>query len=128
MQVEMFKTSLATTGEPLTDQQEFDLVKVMHESRTNSPAMAALMKRDETPDPALFTESGMTNLMAQMEKVQQDYAAAAAKILSPAQNEKFTKFLDQQKAMTEMGMKFAAQMFGGDDKGETPAASEKPAP
>ncbi len=114
MQVEMFKNTAAASGEPLTDQQEYDLVNAMYSARTNAPAMSAMMmKQDAPPDPAMFTEAGMTNAIAQMNQVQQQYAAAAAAILTPTQNEQYKKFLDQQKAMNEMGMKFAAQMFGG---------------
>lgn len=113
MQVEMFKHSIASSGEPLTEQQEYDLVNAMHAARTNAPAMSAMMRPDAPPDPAMFTESGMTNMLAQINQMQQQYATAATTILTPAQNEQFKKHLDQQKAMIEMGMKFAAQMFGG---------------
>lgn len=113
MQVDMFKHSLASSGEPLTEQQEYDLVNAMYSARTNAPAMNRMMKQDEMPDPAQFTGAGMTNMMAQMDAVQKQYAATAEKILTPAQNQQFQKYMEQQKAMNEMGMKFAAQMFGG---------------
>lgn len=113
MQVEMFKSRLASAGEPLTEQQEYDLVNAMYSARTNMPAVSAMMNQETPPDPAMFSSSGITNMFAQMDKVQESYAKAAAAILTPSQNEQFKKHAEQQKAMQEMGMKFAAQMFGG---------------
>ena len=46
-------------------------------------------------------------------KQQEQNAAIAQGILTPAQYEQYKKHAEQQKAMNEMGMKFAAQMFGG---------------
>ena len=46
--------------------------------------------------------------------MQKAYDQAAQKILSPAQYAGYQKHQEQQKQMNEIGMKFAAAMFGGD--------------
>lgn len=112
MQVDMLKNSLASTGEPLTEKQEYDLVNAMHSARTN--ATSPLVKnQSQMPDPTQFTEAAMKEAANQMNAVDSQYVATASTILSPTQMEQFRKMNDQQRQMREMGMKFAAQMFGG---------------
>jgi hypothetical protein len=113
MQAEMFKHTVASSGEPLTDQQEYDLVNAMYAARTNAPPSPMTQNKDEIPDPSQFTPANLEKMTESMNKMQEQYAATAQKILSPGQYQQFTKFMEQQKAMNEMGMKFAAQMFGG---------------
>lgn len=112
MQVDMLKTSLAGSGEPLTEKQEYDLVNAMHSARTNA-ASPLLKNPDQMPDPAQFTDKAMADAMQQMNSVESQYTAAATGILSANQMTQFKKFNEQQRQMREIGMKFAAQMFGG---------------
>ncbi len=128
MQVEMFKHSLA--DEPLTEQQEYDLVNAMYAARTNSSSALLKQRPDTPPDPKMFNAEGMKKMMEDMAQVETRYTETAKTILSPAQFASFEKHLEQQRAMQEMGMKMAAQMFGEGGEG-TPAAVEvqvQPAP
>ena len=115
MQVDMFKHNL-TGDDALTEQQEYDLVNAMYKARSESAS--SLMNQDPgtPPDPKIFTADGMKKAMEDMGKVQSAYNASAQTILSAKQYESFRKFADQQKAMQEMGMQMAAQMFGAGDK------------
>jgi hypothetical protein len=112
MQVDMLKSSLASSGEPLTEKQEYDLVNAMYSARTNA-ASPLLKNPDQMPDPSQFTDKAMADAMQQMSSVESQYTAAATGILSANQMVQFKKFNDQQRQMREIGMKFAAQMFGG---------------
>ena len=116
MQVDMFKHSLAGKSETLTEQQEYDLVNAMYKARSTSASPLLKQSPDTPPDPKTFTAEGMRTAMEEMQKVQVAYDASAKTILTPAQYTEFKKFADQQKAMQEMGMQMAAQMFGGDEK------------
>lgn len=120
MQVEMAKMSISGSGEPLTEQQEYDLVNAMHQARTNSATMSALMNPNAAPDPAQFSGEGMKKMVESMDQMQKAYAAAAQKILTPAQYAAYEKHQEQQKQMNEIGLKFAAQMFGGDTNATPP--------
>lgn len=120
MQVDMLKGSLSATGEPLTEQQEYDLVNAMYQARTNSAAAAAMPGPDTIPDPSQFTQAGLKKAVENLDLMQKAYAASAQKILTPAQYAGYQKHQEQQKQMNEIGMKFAAEMFGGDTNA-TPA-------
>lgn len=116
MQVDMFKHSLAGKSDALSEQQEYDLVNAMYKARSSSSSSMVRGSPDTMPDADAFTAEGMKKTMEEMKKVQAAYDASAQAILSPAQFAEFKKFADQQRAMQEMGMQMAAQMFGGDKK------------
>ena len=113
MQVDMFKHSL-TGGDALTEQQEYDLVNAMYKVRSSSHSSLLNRNPNDPPDPETFSEEGIKTAMADMKKMNEEYAKAAQAILSPAQFASYQRHAEQQQAMQEMGMKFAAQMFGGD--------------
>lgn len=109
-QVQMFKQTLVTSGQPLTEQQENDLVVAMYSTRTNT-ALSKMMTQT-TPDPDQFTGEKANELMTHMEKLQQEYIASAGKILTPQQLEQYKQFAAQQQELSKLGMKMAEQMFG----------------
>lgn len=117
MKVEMFRNSIASSDEPLTDQQEYDLVAAMYEARTNSYAHSTTRSTRTQPEtvlaPSSFAEAGMKEALGRQEALQTQYVAAASTVLSPSQVARFQSFSDQQNQMTAMGMRFAAQMLGG---------------
>lgn len=113
MQVNMFKQALPS-AEPLDAQQEHELIRAMYEERTNFP-FSVRFDRPENADPSMFTESSITNHMAQMAQLQDRYLARAGGILSSNQFDQFKRSQDQMRSMQEMGMKMATQMFGGRD-------------
>lgn len=126
MQAELFKRSIASSGEPLTDQQEYDLVSAMHTARTNAPPSPLTQNKDTLPEPGQFTEENVKKTLESLEAMQAQYATSAQSILTPAQFTEFEKFMKQQKQMNEMGIRFAAQMFGGTPA--APPAAPKAAP
>lgn len=129
MQTEMFKSMISSSAEPLTEQQEYDLVNAMYSARTNLPATSLLnQKPDAPPDPSQFTPESIDQALKQSERLQAQYLASAQTILSAAQFQQFQQFATQQKQMTEMGMKFAAQMFGGAKAEPPPAPVPEKAP
>jgi hypothetical protein len=112
----MLKHSLSAKGEPLTEQQEYDLVNAMYKARSSSASPLLNQSPDAPPDPATFTAAGLTRAMEEMKKVEAGYDRSAQGILTPTQYAEFKKFAEQQRAMQEMGMKMASEMFGAGEK------------
>jgi hypothetical protein len=111
MQVTLYKGSLAA-GDQLTDEQEDSLIRAMHDARSAFKSDVPGFGDKQTADPSQFTPEGIENLLAESAKLQEQYVAKAAAILTPAQLELFKANQKQQQAMQEMGMKMAAKMFG----------------
>jgi hypothetical protein len=112
-EVDQLKYSLADSGEPLTEEQERELVNRFHSARTNSPAMRELLRDDQMPKPEMFSSAGLTNTMALMERQQDQNAEIARSVLSPVQYQQYQRHAEQQRNMQRLGMQMAAQMFGG---------------
>jgi hypothetical protein len=117
MQVTMFKGSLAA-GDQLTDEQEDSLIRSMHEARNNFKFSVPELADQKAADPSMFTPERITKMLEDSAKLQEQYVAEAAKVLSPAQLELFKANQKQQQAMQEMGMRMAAKMFGQPAKAE----------
>jgi len=110
MQVNMFKQSLSS-DEHLSEEQEHDLIRAMHDERTNFNFTVDFEDEAET-DPTLFTEEKVATYMEEMSRLQERVHVRAGEILTPEQLEQFGASQKQMQAMQEMGMKMAAQMFG----------------
>ncbi len=123
-QVQMLKQTMGG-AEGLTEQQEHDLIRAMYEERQTMTTAGAFPDQSN-PDPATFTEQGMQKALDQLGTLQDRYAIRAAEILNPAQMERFKSHQTQQRAMQQMGIKMAAQLFG--QPGAAPAAAPPPQP
>lgn len=116
MQVNMFKQSLS--GEDaLSDQQEHDLIRALYDERKDYPEIAKQYDRSNPPDPATFTEAVITNQLAVMAQLQEKNTERASAVLTASQLTQFKKSQEQLRALQEMGMKMAGQMFGGNKGG-----------
>ena len=116
MQVTLLKGSLRSDDQ-LTEEQEDSLIRAMHDQRTNFHySVAGFNDKDKMPDASMFTPDRMAKLLEESAKLQEQYAAAAAGILTPNQLEQFKASQKQQQAMQEMGIKMAAKMFGQQSK------------
>lgn len=121
MQVTMFKGSLGAADQ-LSDEQEDGLIRAMHEARSGFAFSAPDPSNPQAADPSQFTPEGIEKILADSARLQEQYVAKAADLLTPAQLEQFKASQKQQQAMQEMGMRMAAKMFG---PGKPGAAAEK---
>ena len=119
MQVTLFKGSLSGVDQ-LSDEQEDNLIRAMHDERGNFKSTVPGFGDKQSADPSQFTPERITQLLEENAKLQEQYVAKAAAILTPSQLEQFKANQKQQQAMQEMGMRMAAKMFGQ-------PAKEKPA-
>lgn len=119
-QVAMFKSSLGST-DPLSEEQEDSLIRAMHEERSNFKSEVPGFGDQQMPDPSQFTPEKITQILEDSAKLQDQYVAKAATILTPPQLEQFKANQKQQRSMQEMGMKMAVKMFGQDKSAPEPA-------
>jgi len=111
MQVNQFKGSL-TTGDPLSEEQEDLLIRALRDARSNFVSTVPGVGDMQSADPSQFTPERIAKLLAENAKLQEQYAAKAATILTPNQLEQFKANQKQQQAMQEMGLRMAGKMFG----------------
>jgi hypothetical protein len=122
MQVTMFKGAL-TGADQLSVEQEDSLIRAMHDERSNFKSAVPGFGDKQTPDPSQFTPERITQILQESARLQEQYVAKAATILTPSQLEQFKANQKQQQAMQEMGMKMAAKMFG---QGQPAPAGNQP--
>lgn len=111
MQVNLFKGAL-NQADQMTEEQEDTLIRAMHAERTNFQFSVTGSSDMQITDPSQLTQESIAKLVEETARLQSQYTARAATILTPAQLEQFMASQRQQQAMQEMGMKMAAQMFG----------------
>jgi len=109
MQVSLFKQSLGAEH-ALTEEQEHQLILAMHDERENFTFSSSLHDQENFDSSELKPEV-MERHMQEMIRLQENYLTRATDILSEAQLEQFGTTMEQQRAMQEMGLKMAQQMF-----------------
>lgn len=96
---------------PLTEDQEVELIEVMHEARKAFDFENDFSDQDEV-DFASLTEEKVANYLVEFDSLNASIAERADKILSEEQMVVFLENQQQMKAMQEMGLKMTVQMFG----------------
>ena len=130
MMLQQFDGQFNAAGSPLVGQQRQDLLAVMTAERAKTPA-SALSNGNSDPGAAMAAmqdESLMTEYMKNEAEYQQRVLQKSAGVLNPDQVNTLGKAFEQQKTMTEFGMKMSKGMFG--KQGEvlqapTPAGAKK---
>lgn len=113
--INMFKGTLPEE-EALTEQQETELVELMYAARKENPEYVPM--NQAVPDMSMFTPEKMEENLAQMEKVQQRYVAAAEEVLTPVQFKRFAEWQEQMAGMQRMGLKMMGNMRGTEKQQE----------
>ena len=116
MSLNMLGSSLfAASGEPLSPQQEEQLIDVMADVRKTTSKVPD-MRKPENFNPDAMTDDTTQRILADNEAQGKLTSERAAAFLSPTQLKALKQFQDQQRSMTEMGLKMSAAMFGKKDK------------
>lgn len=115
MQLSMGAANFASAGEPLSSQQEDQLVAAMKQARTSVKDLPDMTK-PQNADPLNFTPVMTERLMASFDKQAQQVLATAAGFLTPRQIEALKALQQQQRAMQEAGLKMSSMMFGNGKK------------
>jgi hypothetical protein len=111
MQVTLFKRTLPPDGQ-ITEAQEHDLIMAMHEERTNF-SFSVPLDRPEGMSMTSLSEDVVDRYMEELSRLQVRYTTRALGLLSSNQLTHFKITQEQQRAMQQMGLKVAAQMFSG---------------
>jgi hypothetical protein len=107
----MFKGTLSASN-PLTEDQEDNLIRAMHDARTNFRYSTTGVGNGQIDDPSQLTPERAAKILEDSARLKEQYVAKAAVILTPSQLEQFKASQEQMQALQEAGMKMAAKMFG----------------
>lgn len=102
--------TLAEKGIPLDAGQEESLVQLMYDERQKIDYEFDYNDQNNI-DPTTLTAESVTRFLAQQDQLQGNVAASAATLLTPEQQEIFAQSQQQMRAMQEMGLNMAQQMF-----------------
>jgi cell division protein FtsL len=111
MQLEMGRSLFTNSGEPLTPQQEEQLVSTMQQVR-KQPSDVPDMSKPQNFDPSKLTQADIDKQLAHYDITADAVAAQAAQFLSPKQLDTLRTMQQQWRTMAESGLKMSAAMFG----------------
>ncbi len=106
--------SLAEKEMALDPTQEESLVQLMYDERQKIDYEFDYNDQNNF-DPTTLSEETVARFLEQQNQLQSNIAASASNLLTPAQMEVFTQSQQQMRAMQEMGLNMAKQMFSGDE-------------
>ncbi len=104
--------SLTEKGIPLTVDQEESLVQLMYDERQQINYDFDYNDQNKF-DPTTLTEESVARFLEQQNELQVNIANSAGQVLTPEQQEVFQQSQQQMRAMQEMGLKMARQLFKG---------------
>jgi hypothetical protein len=115
MQMQFMGDSLfASSAEPLTPQQEQQLIDTMYQTRKQSgPAAGQDPSNPASFDPSNFTDEQLQKTLQMLDANAQTVAQNAKSFLTPGQLQTLANMQGQIRSMTESSMKMAQTMFGG---------------
>jgi hypothetical protein len=121
MQLDQFRTQVATESAPLEDDQAAQLMQIMKEEKAAAPPV---IPTDQTqlPRKEMFTTENFERQLQWMEDYNRRVLARAQTVLSPDQFKQYQSFQDQQASMQKLGLNMARQMFGGEKADRSPDA------
>ncbi len=115
MQLSMGQSAFSGTGEPLSTQQEQQLVDAMYQVR-KEPSSVPDMSKIENFDPRHLDAAGLDRLMAKLDADAQRVYQRASTFLTPNQMKALKTMQEQQRSMAEYGLKMSASMMNGQPK------------
>ena len=104
IQLNMSSAAFLSAGEPLSLDQEDQLVTAMFEARKSSQSLPDISK-PENLNEANFSPEMLERQMKNFDRQSEELAQKAAGFLSPKQLEAFQSARKNQRAMQEMGLK-----------------------
>lgn len=115
MQLSMGQSAFSGAGEPLTAQQEQQLVNAMYEVR-KQPSTVPDLNKIENFDPRHLDAAGLERQLAKLDANARQVYERASAFLSPNQLKALKTMQDQQRSMAEYGLKMSASMMNGQPK------------
>ena len=112
MQLDQFKTRLASENLALQDPQAAQLLQIMKEQKA---AVPPIIPQDNTefPRKELLTTENLDKQTQWMEDYNRRVLGRVEQVLTPEQFKQYRDFQEQQAAMQKLSLTMARQMFGG---------------
>jgi hypothetical protein len=111
MQLDLGRALFTSSGEPLSPDQEQQLITTMH-NVNSQPSSVPDLSKPQNFDPQKLTPADIDKQMASYDEKAQAVAAQAAQFLTPKQVETLRTMQQQWRTMAESGLRMAATMFG----------------
>lgn len=111
MQLEMGRSLFTNTGDPLTPEQEEQLISVMQQVR-KQPSTVPDLSKPQNFDPARLTQADIDQQLAHFDANATAIANQAAQFLSAKQLESLRTMQQQWRTMNEAGLKMTSAMYG----------------
>ncbi|MBL9116711.1 MAG: hypothetical protein JNJ83_17015 [Verrucomicrobiaceae bacterium] len=112
----MGRAAFENAGVPLSPDQEEQLVSLMATVRKKPSAVPDMTNPKNISPEAIASDEMLGKITAKAATDASEIKKGAAAFLSPEQMTALTKYQDQMKAMTEMGLKMSRSMLGKDKK------------
>ena len=102
MMLREFKSSLSVSGSPLSDDQEDELVRIMHDERQNLPLLRKLTEKGGGA--AMLESLPPDRVIQEFDEGSSHMILRARQALTPDQFESFTNYVGQLRDMMEIGL------------------------
>ena len=113
LQFDMMGRSLfSSSGEPLSDQQEQQLIRMMADQR-KAPSAPADISDPANLDPTQMTPAKIESYIQQLNNTHKNVQVQAASILTPGQLKTLEAFHEQTRNMARTGMQMSTMMING---------------
>jgi len=119
MMLKEFKSSLLVSDSPLSDDQEDELVRILHEERQNFPLLRQMTQGEE-----LFESLPPDRVVQEFNEGISRMVLRASQALTPDQLESFTNYIGQLRDMMEIGLAVQAAAKSADETGNAPRRTE----
>ena len=115
MMVSQLANKLQAAGEPLTEDQNEQLIMLMHDNNKTHLGEGFTQNDPGQAMKSMQTEAGINDVISKMDAANAALLEQSEAILSPTQHEAFSKHQRQQAQMQKMGMQMMKTMMKSDD-------------
>lgn len=110
MQLDLGRSLFTNAGEPLTQQQEDQLITLMHQVN-KEPSTVPDLSNPRNFDPQHLTQADIDQQLAHFDEKSKAVASRAGQFLSAKQMESLTTMQQQWRTMAETGLKMTSMMI-----------------
>src|SRR6266568_6071934 len=124
MELDQFSRQLASSENPLTDEQTKQLLEIMKAEKKSIPeAFAGISMTSDGDWQSMFSEEQLEKSFKQQEESNQRIVQRASAVLSPEQLQSLSSFQSSQLQMQRFGVTVAVKMFGTQKADDAPPAN-----
>lgn len=114
MAVSQFANRLQAVGEPLSPEQNDQLIQLMHENNRQELGVGYSNNNPEAALEAMQSAEGIEEMLAKMDRANESLSEQSGAILSPSQHKIFVEHQKQQAQMQKVGIQMMKAMMAND--------------